>query len=487
MSETNETVELHRKLTLRQLYRIALGGGIGTGILLASGAAISMAGPGGAIVAYVLIAAMVYFTMMSLAEMSTFMPVTGAYEAQGTRFVDPALGFALGWNYWISWAVTIAVELSAGAILMRYWFPEVPGGFCSGLLLIIIFSINMWSVKAYGESEYWFATIKISTIIILVVIGLLMIFGILSRGIQGVSNYTIGDAPFVGGPLGIFSVMLIAGYAMMGIEMVAVTAGEIENPEKNLPKVMKNIIWIFILFYIGAITVIGLIIPYTDPSLLNASVESAAVSPFTTIFRMSGIPFAGDIMNAVALVTVLSSTNSGMYQCSRTLHGLSVSNKAPKVFSKVNKRGVPFNALILTALIGALCFFSSIVGEGTIYFWLLNASALSGFIVWIFISVCHFRFRRGLIVQGYDVSKLPFKAKWFPLGPVYAVTLCLIIIFGQVVLLGKLSIYGILISFIGIPIFGFLYLGYKLKNKTKIIPLDQIDYGIGDYETKNSK
>jgi len=485
MSDSNEAGKLQRKLTLRHLYRIAIGGGIGTGILLASGAAISMAGPGGAIIAYLLIAALVYFIMMSLAEMSAFMPVTGAYEAQGTRFIDPAIGFALGWNYWISWAVTIAVELSAGAILMKYWFPEVPGVVCSGILLIIIFSINIWSVKAYGEAEYWFASIKISTIIILIVIGLLMILGIINRGVHGFSNYTIEEAPFVGGPLGIFSVVLFAGYAMMGVEMVAVTAGEIENPEKTLPKVIKNTIWLILLFYIITITVIGAIIPYTDPSLLNSGVEKAAASPFTTIFRISGIPFAGDIMNAIALVAVLSTTNSGMYQCSRTLYGLSLSKKAHRMFSRVNRRGVPYVALIATALIGALCFLSSIFGEGVIYFWLLNASALSGFVVWMFIAICHFQFRRGLILQGYDITKLPFKAGLFPLGPIFSITMCLIIMVIQVFLLAKISIYGILVSYISIFVFAFLYFGYKIKYKTKAIPLNQIDYSIGKFETKS--
>lgn len=179
---------------------IAIGGSIGTGLFVASGASISQAGPGGAMLAYVLIGLMVYFLMTSLGEMAAFMPVSGSFATYGAKYVDEGFGFALGWNYWYNWAVTIAVELVAAQLVMHYWFPDVPGVWWSAAFLAVMFLLNVLTVRGFGEAEYWFALIKVVTVIAFIGVGLLMIFGILKGGPSaGWSNFTIGDAPFAGG------------------------------------------------------------------------------------------------------------------------------------------------------------------------------------------------------------------------------------------------------------------------------------------------
>ena len=469
--------ELKRSLKARHMNMIALGGAIGTGLFLASGASVSTAGPGGALVAYGVIGIMVYFLMTSLGEMATYLPIPGSFGTYAARFVDPALGFAIGWNYWLNWATCIAVELVAGAIIMKFWFPDIPGYYWSGLFLVILFSLNYLSTRAYGESEYWFAGAKVVTVVIFLLVGTLMILGIGSSS-PGFANWHLEEAPFVGGFASILAIFMIAGFSFQGTELVGIAAGESENPEKDVPKAINTVFWRILLFYIGALIVIGFILPYTDENLLKGDVENVAVSPFTLVFSRAGLTAAASLMNAIILTSVLSCANSGLYASTRMLYAMAKEGKAPKVFGKVNKRGVPVNSLYITSAIGFLAFLSSLVGEGTAYTWLLNITGMIGFIAWLGIAISHYRFRKAFIKQGLDLNILKYKAKWFPFGPIFAMVLCFIVIIGQnynAFLGGEVDWYGIAVSYIGIPIFLATYIGYKLSKKSKLIALDKVD------------
>ncbi|MEJ8548108.1 amino acid permease [Brevibacillus borstelensis] len=471
--------QLQRGLKARHLTMIAIGGSIGTGLFLASGGSIHSAGPGGALVAYTAISLMVFFLMTSLGEMAAFMPVSGSFSTYAAKFVDPSLGFALGWNYWYNWAVTIAVELSAGALIMKYWFPDTPSILWSALFLLLMFGLNMLSVKGYGESEYWFSLIKVSTVIIFIIVGVLMIFGIMGGESVGFHNFTKGDAPFSGGFMAILGVFMIAGFSFQGTELVGIAAGESEDPARNIPKAIKQIFWRILLFYIFAIFVIGMLIPYDNPNLVNSDITDIAVSPFTLVFEKAGFAFAASVMNAVILTSVLSAGNSGMYASTRMLYVLAKEGRAPRLFAKVNSRGVPINALLLTTLIGMFAFLSSLFGDGTVYIWLLNASGMSGFIAWLGIAVSHYRFRRAYVAQGHDLKQLPYRAKWFPFGPILAFIICLIVVLGQnySAFTGEtIDWNGALVSYIGLPLFILVWLSYKYARKTKVVPLHKVDF-----------
>ncbi|MCR1935084.1 amino acid permease [Clostridium tepidum] len=483
MSNTKEknsnSNNLKRSLRARHLNMIAMGGAIGTGIFLALGATIEQAGPGGALVAYACIGVMVYFLMTSLGEMATFMPVSGSFETYASKFVDPAFGFALGWNYWYNWAITVAAEMVAGALIMRFWFPNVSAIVWSVLFLVLIVSLNLLSAKAYGESEYLFAGVKVVTVIVFLLIGIATILGILGGHEIGLKNFTIKDAPFVGGVKSIFMVFLIAGFSFQGTELVGIAAGESENPEKTIPKAINTIFWRIIIFYLGTIFVVSAIIPYTE-----AGVNT---SPFTLVFERAGIAAAASLMNVVILTSVISCGNSGMYASSRMLYAMAKEGKAPNFLGKVNSRGVPVNALILTTLVASACFLTGLYAETTVYVWLVAASGLAGFIAWAGIALCHYRFRKAYVAQGRDLNKLVYKAKLFPFGPIIALILCIVVILGQGISYfeaAKIDWSGIIASYIGLPIFFVLWFAYKKKHRTKVINLQEISFDVEDTHSK---
>ena len=472
MSQTNS---VQRNLKTRHVTMIALGGCIGTGLFMTSGSTISKAGPGGGLVAYIAMGLMVYFLMTSLGELATNLPVSGSFATYNARYVDPALGFAMGWNYWFNWAITVAVDISTAALLIQYWLPKSPGWIWSLLVLIVIFLINALTVSTFGETEYWLSIIKVTTVIIFLIIGFAMIFGIMNGPAVGLKNFTYKKAPFVGGIPAIINVFLIAGFSFQGTELIGVTAGESKDPKKAVPKAINDVFWRILLFYILSIFIIAALIPYTSPNLLSAANGNIAVSPFTLVFKRAGLAFAASFMNAVVLTSVLSSANSGAYASTRMLYSLAQDKYAPQIFAKTTKNGIPFYALLATILVSLLTFTTSIFGQ-KIYMWLVAASGLTGFIAWVGIALSHYRFRRAFIKQGHQLSELKYHAKLFPLGPIIALILCIIVIGGQnIEAFIKWDWQQIGITYISVPLVLILYFGYKWKHHTKIIPLDEID------------
>ncbi|MBB4735771.1 lysine-specific permease [Micrococcus cohnii] len=477
-AEADQSSGLRRTLKTRHLTMIAMGGAIGTGLFVASGNSIATAGPGGALLAYVLIGFMVFLLMQSLGEMASYLPVSGAFEEYATRFVSPSFGFAIGWNYWYNWAITVAAELVAAALVMRYWLPDVPSWIWSALFLAILFGLNALSTRSYGESEFWFSLIKVATVVIFLVLGVLMILGIMGGEAPGFENWTTGEAPFVGGGFGLMAIFLVAGFSFQGTELVGVAAGEAEDPEKNVPTAIRTVFFRILLFYVGAITIIGFLIPYTSPNLLGSDVEDISISPFTLVFENAGVLAAATVMNAVILTAILSAGNSGLYASTRMLWALADSGKAPRFLAKVNRRGVPMNALLVTTLVGALCFLTTLIGDGAAYVWLVSASGLAGFIVWMGIAWSHYRFRRAYLAQGRDLADLPYKAALFPLGPIVALLMCAVVVLGQnfeAFAAGTADLLSIVTAYIGLPLFLAVWLGHKLVTKSRPVRYEDAD------------
>ena len=460
MEETQQQQGLRRSLKARHMNMIAIGGAIGTGLFVAGGETVSSAGPGGALVAYALIGIMVYFLMTGLGEMASYLPVSGSFETYANRYVDKSLGFALGWNYWFNWAITVAAELVAGALIMKYWFPDY------------------LSTRSYGESEFIFAGIKVLTVLVFLFAGTLLILGLGPEPSPGFTNWTIGEAPFVGGFTAMLGIFMVAGFSFQGTEMIGIAAGESEDPEKNVPRAVHSIFWRILIFYLGAFTVIGFLIPYTDPNLLNTNIENISISPFTLVFERFGLAAAASIMNAVILTAVLSAGNSGLYVSTRMLYAMAETGQAPKCFLKLNKRGVPSYALFATVVFGLAAFLTSLIGEGKAYDWLVNISGMAGFITWIGIAICHFRFRRAYVAQGKDLKDLPYKATWFPFGPLLALIMCIIVTAGQnysAFTGAEIDWYGASVAYIGIPVFLAVFFYHKINHKTHLIPLKEVN------------
>lgn len=478
MSETTQPARLKRKLGARHLNMIAIGGSIGTGLFLASGATIANAGPGGALLAYCLIGVMIYFLMTSLGELATHNPTSGAFFTYGTKYVDAGFGFALGWNYWYNWAITVAFELVAVQFIMKFWFPDIPGFYWSALFLAVVFGINALTVKGFGESEFFFSLVKVIAIIAFIIIGFIMIFNIMmTPGVETFANWTHGEAPFVGGLTALIGVAMIAGFSFQGTEMVGVAAGESKDPKKTIPLAIKQIFWRILLFYVVCIFIIGTLVAYDDPRLLQAAAsENVALSPFTLLYEKAGFAFAASVMNAVILTAILSAGNSGMYSSTRMLFDMAKNGSAPRLFAQLDRRGVPMNALYATTAIAALCFLTTFIGEQAVFNWLLNMSGMCGFIVWLGIAISHYRFRKGYLAQGFKLEDLAYKAKFFPFAPWFAFILCAIVVLGQnyqAVLEGDWL--GVLSTYIGIFLFLVIWQVYRFKYKTRLIKYDQMD------------
>jgi lysine-specific permease len=482
--------QLHRGIESRQLSMIAIGGAIGTGLFFASGSAISHAGPGGAMVAYAVMGLAVFCMMQSLGEMATQLPIRGSFETYAERFVDSSFAFAVGWNYWFSWAITLAAELVAGALIVKFWFPHSNSAIWAGTFLALLLALNLLSVRAYAEAEYWFSSIKVGTVLIFLVVGGLMIAGILGGPVHGFGNWSLhdpasgGQAPFVGGWSSVLAVFMVAGFAFQGTEGVGLAAAETTNPAKNVPKAIRSVFWRILLFYIGSIFVVGTLIPFNDPNLLHGDEGHVALSPYTLVFVQ--VPavgyYAASLMNAVILTAVLSCGNSSMYVASRMLHAMAHSGKAPRVCARLTRRGVPALAITITAMISALTFFASTIGDQKIYALFYNASSLSGFLIWLGIAICHIRFRRAWAAQGRPLSELTFRARFYPVG-----TWLALVIFVVVILFANMGVFqaspfswfDFITSYMMIPVCIGLYLWHKIRYKTRLVPMDRCDFEAG--------
>lgn len=467
--------EMKHSLKTRHLSMIALGGTIGTGLFIASGSAISTAGPGGALVAYLVMGLMVYFIMTSLAEMGTFNPISGSFTQYARDYVDPALGFAMGWNYWFCGAISVAVELSTVGIIMNFWFPHIASWWFSLGAFLLISLINYLTVNVYEETEFWLAFLKIAAVVIFVIVGALVIIGKLGhQGFVGFKFFHYRDAPFVNGFLGIVSAFVVSGFSFQGTEMVGIAAGESKDPKQSVPRAIHSTFWRILLFYVLTIFIIACLIPYDNKNLLSSDVTDIVTSPFTLIFHQAGLEYAATLMNFVILIAVLSSANSWLYAIIRILYSQGRSGDTWRGFGFVNRRGVPINSFLAMAGLSFLIWLIQFVGPQA-YNYLIAASGLGGFMEWLGIALTHYRFRRAYLKQGYQLNDLPYRASLFPFGPIFAFILCIIVIVGQNVnAFITWDWQSILITYMSVPLFFIFMFYYKLRHHSHLIPLDQV-------------
>ncbi|KAL0077878.1 amino acid permease/ SLC12A domain-containing protein [Phycomyces blakesleeanus] len=470
---------LKRGLDARHIQMISLGGAIGTGLFLNSGQNIAAAGPAGALIAYCVVGFMVFCIMTCLGEMATFLPVSGSFNHYASRFVDPALGFALGWNYWFSWGVTIATELSASATIINWWKPIMPDAAWSVIFLVMIVAINLVGVRVYGELEYWFALLKILIVFVFVIIAICVTSGGLGDKVIGFS-YWKDPGAFVDGGVGTISVLLSAGFSFLGTEIVGVTAAEAKNPSKTVPKAIRNTFWRIIFFYIVTIFLLGLCIPNNDPNLINDADDPATAS-FTLVFILGGIDAGAHVINAIVLSSVLSAANSSLYTCARTLMALARDGHAPLFLARTNRYGAPHYAVFISSIIGFACVFASIYSASAAFLWFLSITAVTGFIGWCGISFVQLRFRMAYVKQGRDIADLPYRCWLYPFSPIFSGVLCLLIILGQgyTAFTPKFDGTQFVINYIGILPVIFCYVIYKFIRKTKVVPLDEVDFDTG--------
>lgn len=470
--------KMERSLKTRHVSMIAIGGAIGTGLFVATGGVISQAGPGGAILAYAIIGVMLYFLMNAVGELSSAYPLSGAFSAFATRFIHPSFGFVLGWLY-IAICILVAsvdIVVTANVISFWEWSQFLTPLEWSIAFFLLIFSLNIFTVRAYGEAEYWLSFIKVFMIIVFVILGFLMIFGILGGHTYGFENFTYKEAPFVGGISGFVGVLLIAGFSVGGTEQVAITAGESEDPAKSMPKAVKQVFWRILLFYIGSIVVISAIIPYTDPLLLNES-GSVLQSPFTIVFNRIGISFAASVINAVILTSLLSAANSMLYTTSRLFYSLAESGQAPKILAKINKKTrAPLISVIVTcAVILGIVIFAN-YNDGAV-FYILNLLGALVLIIWFSNIWAMFRVRKAIKLQDKNIDEiLPYKAKGYPYGQYIVIAILLFLFIGS----GAANIIdynpmGLVNHFLPYIVLVVIFLVHKWMTKSKLVDLNKVD------------
>ncbi|MBS7562189.1 amino acid permease [Pseudomonas sp. RC4D1] len=421
MTTTTERkgVHLTRSLKSRHIFMLSLGGVIGTGLFMGSGVTINQGGPWGAILSYLVAGFLMYLVMVCLGELSVQMPVSGSFQAHATKYIGPATGFMIGWVYWMSWATTVGLEFTAAGMLMQRWFPDVPIWYWSALFVALLFGINALATRAFGEAEYWFAGIKVLAILSFIVVGALVIFGVIdlpSGAPAPMFDNLKGDSLLPNGLPAVFAVMMTVVYAFQGCEIMGVAAGETDQPEKSIPRAVRNVVFRVLIFYVLAVMVLAAIIPWQQAGLVE--------SPFVQVFDMVGIPYAADLMNFVILTAILSVGNSGLYASTRILWAMSKSGMAPKALSPLSKQGVPLRALFITLCFALISLMTSFIAADTLFMVLMAVSGMAGTVTWIVIALAQYRFRRQFLREGGQLEQLKYRAPWFPLVPLLCIVLC---------------------------------------------------------------
>ncbi|KAJ7507347.1 amino acid permease/ SLC12A domain-containing protein [Mycena galericulata] len=484
---------MHRSLKGRQVSMIAIAGTLGTGLFLGSGKALTNGGPVGALLGYLIVGILVGLMMYSLGEMMVWDPSAGGFIEFSTRYVDPAMGFAMGWQYWFQVSMSAPVEIVAASIVIGFWddnTAHLPIYITVMLLGIIL--VNLAGIKYFGEFEFVFATIKIVSVLGLIILCLVVDLGGAPdhdrRGFRfwrlepfnsGFDNL---EPPSKARFLGFWAVFTQAAFSYGGMEGLAMICLEAANPRVSMRTAVRAIFYRIVGLYVVAILLIGMCIRRSEPALLqanNANTGTAAESPFVIIIEKAGIKVLPHIINAVILTSAFSAGNEFLYSASRSLFMLAQEGKAPRIFARVIKSGVPVYSLAACSLVACLAYLAcGGSGANDAFNWLANITTLGSLITWTGIAIAHIRWYNGMKVQGLSRDVLPFKSWTQPYGAwVVLISFSIIMFFnGFTTFLGGPFDWRSFISdYVNVPFYIILYFGYKIVKRTKIVPLAEMD------------
>ncbi|KAH6665992.1 amino acid permease/ SLC12A domain-containing protein [Halenospora varia] len=504
---------LAKKLKSRHMQMIAIGGSIGTGLFVTSGAALSNGGPASLIIAFGIIGILMFCTVQALGELAVQFPVAGSFSAYSTRFLDPAWGFAMGWNYAIQWLVVLPLEIVAASITLQYWpgAQDTNAAAWVTIFLVVIVIINFFGVRGYGEAEFVFAIIKVTAVIGFILLGIVLDCGGGPRGgyIGGrywypntvepdYQGYREGQPPgsivsgaFNHGFKGLCGVFVTAAFSFAGTELVGLAAAEADNPRKSLPTAIKQVFWRILLFYMVSLTLVSVLVPYGDARLLGDSSSDAKASPFVIAINNAGISGLPSVMNCVILIAVLSVGNSSIYGSSRTLAALAEQNQAPKFLAYIDRQGRPLFAIIVASVIGLLCY---VVGGGhekasTALNWLYSLSGLSSIFTWGSICLAHIRYRAAWKKQGHTLDEIAFRSQVGVIGSWVGFILNCLVLIAQFwtavwpVGYGEMSSAEIaqtfFLAYLAAPVVLLFYIPYKIYFKTPFMKTSEMDLDTG--------
>ncbi|KAM0470467.1 hypothetical protein ACHAP7_009531 [Fusarium lateritium] len=480
---------LKEELNTRHLTFISLGSVIGTGIFLGVGSALTTAGPVGLVLAFAVICSVVICVMFCVGEMVTYLPVVGAHLRLSGRFVDPSLCAAMSWNYWYCWALISAAEASAVATLVTYWNDSISSGVWIAICLAIFLGVNLCGPRIYAEVEFVMTTVKVLTIVGLIILSIIINAGGGPDGEYIGFRYWKNPGPFVqyqgvsgslGQFLGFFSGLTTAAFSSIGAEMLALLAAETRNPRKVLPTALKAT-WIrVVLFYFLGAFCVSIIVPSTEPRLGSSSTASA--SPYVIAIQGAGIKVLPAIINACIMVSATSAGIGDLFTSVRTLHSMAGNGMAPKIFQTTTSWGCPWIATLVTWCIGFLAFLAIGSSSGNIFNFLLNLTALSGVITWECIAITYLRFRAGMKAQGISRSSLPWKNRFTLVGAYWiliVITSVLLFSGWPVFKKGNWSTATFFGNYLPVGIFLIIFGGFKIFTKSKFVKLSEMDLTSG--------
>ncbi|KZV98373.1 hypothetical protein EXIGLDRAFT_728107 [Exidia glandulosa HHB12029] len=486
---------LDRRLKSRHVQFLALSGALGTGLFVGSGQVLSLAGPLAAFLTYAITGFNLYCVINSLGEMAAWLPIPGAAPIFAARYVDPALGFTLGWNYWYQFAIGVPIEVTVTVVVMDFWDHSVPKVALITIFFAAMVIVNCFPVRIYGEAEFFFGAIKLTTIVALILLMFIITLGGSPSGDRIGFRYWKDPGPLneylepgaLGRFLAFWKVFIQATFAYGGSEMVVVASGETENPRRNIPKAIRRVFWRISIFYVLAIFLVGLCVSSQDPKLLNAitsNAPGAAQSPFVIAISNAGISTLPAIINGVVLSSAWSAGNSFFYASTRVLYAAALDGTAP-AFLKWERWGVPYACVGATTALSCLVYLNVNNRSAEVFFWISNISAVSTLIVWASVCYTYLRFYYALEYNGISRDTLPYKSPMQPFLAYFAICFCLFIaLFNgfDCFFPGRFSAKSFIPPYINIPIFLALFFGYKWAKKTKFVKISEADIWSGKAE-----
>ena len=407
---------LHRGLKNRHIQLIALGGAIGTGLFLGIGPAIQMAGPA-VLLGYAIAGIIAFLIMRQLGEMVVEEPVSGSFAHFAYKYWGPFAGFLSGWNYWVMFVLVGMAELTAAGIYMQYWFPDVPTWMWAALFFVVINAANMVNVRLYGEMEFWFALIKVLAIIGMIGFGLWLLFSGHGGERASIDNLWQHGGFLATGWHGLILALAVIMFSFGGLELIGITAAEADSPHTTIPKAVNQVVYRILLFYIGSLVVLLSLYPWLE-------IKSSS-SPFVMIFHDLNSNMVASALNFVILVASLSVYNSGVYSNSRMLFGLSQQGNAPAFLTRVSRRGVPLNSLLLSGAITSLVVLINYLLPQKAFGLLMALVVATLLLNWIMICLAHLKFRAAMRRQG-RVTR--FKALLYPAGNYLCIAFLMLIL-----------------------------------------------------------
>jgi amino acid transporter len=483
--------DVKRGLKSRHVQLIALGGCIGTGLFVGSGAILANSGPASLLLAYLIMSYIIWSIMNCLGEMTTYLPLHGVSPTLFVhKYADVSLSFATGWNYWYAYAFLVPSEVTAASIIIEYWTDVVPKAGWIAIVLVTIVLLNVFFVSAFGEAEFWLASIKVISILGLIVVGIVIFFGGTPTHDRVGFRYwkdgafreyiVTGDS---GRFCGFWNALVRSGFSFItSPELISISAGETEAPRRNIPKATRRFIYRLLFFYIFGALVIGVIVSGADKQLMNAAEsgkEDAGASPFVIGIQNAGIPILNHIINAAILTSAWSAGNAFLFAGSRTLFSLAVDGEAPRIFKYCNRWGVPYVSVLFTAAIALLAFLNVSSESSEVFTWFTNISTVSGFLSWVTVLIAFIRFRKAMVYNNI-VDTLPFKAPFQPINAwitMFIVALIALTNGFTVFVGGSFTGADFVAAYITIPLFFLLYFGHKLwtRNWQWLKKIEDID------------